>query len=200
MLILGLTGSIGAGKSFTAQCFREAGVPVFDADATVHTLLAPGGEAVIPITELFPDVKDKQGGINRAQLGGIVFFDEAKLRQLEAILHPLVKQAGEQFLQAAMAAGSTAIVQDIPLLFETGAEKDCHAVIVVSAPEHIRRARALQREGMHPEKLDAVHTLQWPDEEKIARAHFVIDGTASKEEIAGKVHEILVQVASPGGK
>lgn len=194
MIILGLTGSIGAGKSFAAQCFKELDVPVFDADATVHHLLGCGGAAVQPVAHAFPDAVEN-GSINRQKLGAMVFFVPDALKKLEAILHPLVKQAGAAFLDDAMKAGKSLIVQDIPLLYETGADKDCHAVIVVSVPEAIQAARVLEREGMNEQKLDAIRSLQLPDAEKCARADFVIDGTADKGDIRRQIIEFLATLA-----
>lgn len=195
MIILGLTGSIGAGKSFVAEIFREQGVPVFDADATVHAMLEPGGEGVVPVAELFPEAF-VEGRINRKLLGQKVFFDEASLKALEAILHPLVKQAGERFLAQAMAEGRTAMVQDIPLLFETGADKDCHATVVVTVPEHVQESRVLQREGMTKEQLAAIRMLQMQDAAKASKATFVIDGTLPKEEIKVQVRGILEKLSA----
>lgn len=169
---LGLTGSIGMGKSTTAQIFRELGVPVHDADAAVHALY--GAEGVAPVEAAFPGVT--QGGrIDRALLGARVLGDEAAMKRLEAIVHPLVHAREKAFLEAASAAGAPIAVLDIPLLFETGGENRVDAVLVVSAPESVQRARVLARPGMTEEKFAAILARQVPDGEKRRRADHVID-------------------------
>lgn len=168
---LGLTGSIGMGKSTTAQMFRDEGVPVWDADAAVHRLYAPGGAAVEAVGALYPDAV-VAGAVDRARLKDWLARDAARLAQLEAVVHPLVAAD-----RAAFIAGADAplVVLDIPLLFETGADVD--GVLVVSAPEDVQRARVLARPGMTEAHLDAILARQMPDAEKRARADFVIETT-----------------------
>lgn len=171
--VLGLTGSIGMGKSATAGLFRARGVPVHDADACVHALYAPGGAAVEPVTATFPGTRTPSGAIDRPALGRAVLGDAEALARLEAIVHPLVRAAERAFLEAV--AGRPLAVLDVPLLFETGGEARCGAVVVVSAPAAIQRARVLARPGMDVEKFEALLAKQVPDAEKRARAHFRVD-------------------------
>src|SRR5215469_6625093 len=167
MFILGLTGSIGMGKSVTANFFAEAGVPVHDADAAVHALYE--GAAVPLIEAAFPGTT-AGGKVDRAKLGARVIGDQAALERLEAIVHPLVRQAQARFLADAQARDAPVVVLDVPLLFETGGNALTDAVVVVSAPPEVQRARVLQRPGMTQAKLDAVLRQQLPDTEKRARA------------------------------
>jgi len=171
-VLIGLTGSIGMGKSETARLFARLGIPVYDSDAAVHLLYAPGGAAVAPIEEAFPGTV-KDGGVDRARLAQRVGGDEAAFRTLEAIVHPLVAADQRGFMQKH--AGADMVVQDIPLLFETGGHARMDAVVVVSAPAGLQRARVLAREGMTPEKLDHILSRQMPDAEKRAKAHFVVE-------------------------
>jgi dephospho-CoA kinase len=173
VFVLGLTGSIAMGKSTAAQGFRALEVPVFDADATVHRLLGPGGAAVTPVAEAFPDCC-RDGAIDRRQLGRLAFGDASALARLEAILHPLVRDAERRFLSQAAAARRPLVVLDIPLLFETGAERRVDAVAVVSAPAFLQRQRALRRAGMTGARLAAIRARQLPDADKRRRADFVI--------------------------
>jgi len=175
MKILCLTGSVGMGKTTAARMLRRLGVPVHDADAEVHRLLGPGGAAVAPVARAFPDVRSSNGAINRAALGRIVFADPAALKRLEKILHPLVRKAERQFLAKARRQRQPLVVLDIPLLFETGGEKRCDGVIVVSAPKAIQHARVLARLGMTREKLAGIEARQMPDAEKRRRADIVVD-------------------------
>lgn len=168
---LGLTGSIGMGKSTTAQMFREEGVPVWDADAAVHRLYAPGGAAVEAVGALCPDAV-VAGAVDRARLKGWLAEEPARLAQLEAVVHPLVAADRAEFIAR---ADAPLVVLDIPLLFETGADVD--GVLVVSAPEDVQRARVLARPGMTEAHLDAILARQMPDAEKRARADFVIETT-----------------------
>ena len=172
MKVLGLTGSIGMGKSATSAMFAEAGVPVFDADACVHALYRGG--AVGPVERAFPGVV-AQGVIDRSRLSAQVLADPAALRRLEAIVHPLVREAREAFLAKARASGAALALLDIPLLYETGGEADVDAVVVVSAPESVQKARVLARPGMTEAKFSAITAKQVPDAEKRRRARFVID-------------------------
>ena len=173
MIVLGLTGSVGMGKSTAAAMLRCLRVPVHDADAAVHRLLAPGGAAVATVAAAFPGTA-AGGGIDRAALGRRVFGDRAALRRLEDILHPLVRQSELRFLKAARARRRRLAVLDIPLLFETGGDKRVDAVIVVSAPGWLQRARVLARPDMSEERLRAILAQQMPDSEKRRRADFVV--------------------------
>ncbi|MBT2135274.1 dephospho-CoA kinase [Croceibacterium sp. LX-88] len=170
--ILGLTGSIGMGKSTVAAMFAELGVPVFDADAVVRRLQGPGGSLVGPIEAAFPGTTGPDG-INREALGKEVFGNPAALARLEAIVHPAVREARRQFLLEH--AGQPLVVFDIPLLFEKGGVEEVDAVAVVSAPPEVQRARVLARPGMSAERFATILTLQMPDAEKRSRADYVID-------------------------
>jgi dephospho-CoA kinase len=173
MYVLGLTGSIGMGKSVAAEMFRNFGVPVFDADQAVHELTGPGGAAVKVINTAFPgSVKDH--AVDRRTLGAMVFDDPESLRRLEQILHPLVRQAQERFLKRARGRRETVVVLEIPLLFETGGDWICDGVAVVSAPVFIQRQRVRARSGMTEEKLAAILARQVPDAVKRRRADFII--------------------------
>ena len=173
MYLLGLTGSIAMGKSTAAATFRALGVPVFDADAAVHRLLAPAGAAVAEVSAAFPAcVRD--GAIDRRALGRVAFADPAALARLEAILHPRVRAAQRRFLARCAALRRPLVVLDIPLLFETAGERLLDAVAVVSAPAFVQAQRVLRRPGMTPEQLAAVRARQMPDAEKRRRADFVI--------------------------
>ncbi len=174
MLLVGLTGSIGMGKSETTRMFAAHGVPVYDADAAVHALYDVGGAAVEPIGAAFPGVV-VAGRVDRTKLGALTLGDTAAIKRLEAIIHPLVGKAQMDFLLAAEAAGATLVVLDIPLLFETGGEARVDAVVVVSAPADVQRARVLARPGMTEEKFEQILKRQTPDATKRARAHYVID-------------------------
>jgi len=174
MLVVGLTGSIGMGKTETAKMFARHGVPVCDSDATVHALYDKGGTAVEPVGAAFPGVV-VDGRIDRELLSRAVIGSLEKMRKLEAIVHPLVGAAQRAFLDKAKADGAKVVVLDIPLLFETGGEARVDATVVVSAPEHVQRQRVLERPGMTPEKLEAILIKQLPDAEKRRRADFVVD-------------------------
>jgi dephospho-CoA kinase len=192
MFILGLTGSLGMGKSTTAKFFAEAGVPVHDADAAVHRLYE--GEAVPLIEAAFPGTT-AGGRVDRDKLGQRVLGDTTALKKLEAIVHPLVRQAEERFLTEAERGGAKIAVLDIPLLFETGGDKRCDAVVVVSAPPPTQRARVFERAGMTEQKFQALLAKQVPDAEKRARADFIVDSGQGFEAARRQVHEILEQVA-----
>jgi dephospho-CoA kinase len=174
MVVLGLTGSIAMGKSTAAEIFRSFGVPVCNADAIVHRLLEPGGDAVAQVEAGFPGSRTGAGGIDRKALGERVFGQPDRLARLEAILHPLVRRAEASFLARRCAAGARLAVLDIPLLFETGSERRVDAVAVVSAPEIVQTQRALRRPGMTPERLKAIRAHQLSDEKKRRRADFVV--------------------------
>jgi dephospho-CoA kinase len=173
MYLLGLTGSIAMGKSAAAAIFRSLGVPVFDADAAVHRLLAPGGGALVAVGAAFPACL-RDGAIDRGALGRIAFADPAALRRLEAILHPRVRALERRFLARCAAARQPLVVLDIPLLFETGGERLVDAVAVVSAPGFVQAQRVLARAGMTPQRLAAIRARQLPDVEKRRRADFII--------------------------
>jgi dephospho-CoA kinase len=191
MFVIGLTGSIAMGKSTTARLFAEAGVPVHDSDATVHKLYE--NEAVAPIEAMFPGTT-KDGKVDRAALAQRVLGDAAALKRLEQIVHPLVREASQRFLNEAEAAGAEVVVLDIPLLFETGGETRVDAVVVVSAPAEMQRARVLER-GVTAAQLDAMLARQIPDVEKRARADFVVDSSQGVEHARDQVNSILTAVA-----
>jgi len=197
MFIFGLTGSIGMGKSTTAGFFREAGVPVHDSDAVVHQLYE--GEAVGPVEAAFPGVT-VDGKIDRARLATKLVGTPEAIKRLEAIVHPLVRATTQRFIDAQASRGARVIVLDIPLLFETGGEKNVDAVVVVSAPAEVQRARVLGRPGMSAEKLDALLARQMSDAEKRARAHFVVDSSRSFGSARAQVHAILRAVAALPGR
>ena len=193
MKTIGLTGSIGMGKSTTAAMFREAGIPVYDADAAVHDLYDQGGAAVGPVGEAFPGVV-VDGAVDRTRLAEVLGRDETAFRRLEAIVHPLVAQGRLADLEAARAAGVTLAVLDIPLLFETGGHANVDAVVVVSAPAHMQRERVLARPGMTPERLDAILAQQLADAEKRARAHYVVDTGQGLEPARQQVQAIIADL------
>lgn len=190
MKIIGLTGSIGMGKSTAAGMFRRLGVPVHDADATVHRLLGRGGRAVKPVEAAFPGTV-RDGAVDRLALGRRVFDDPAALRRLEAILHPLVRAAAARFLARARAQRQDLVVLDIPLLFETGGERRCDAVVVVSAPAFLQRARVLARPGMTEARFAQILAQQMPDREKRARADFVVETGLGKRYTLCRIAEIV---------
>ena len=197
MILLGLTGSIGMGKSTTARLFAEAGVPVHDADAAVHRLYAPGGAGVEPVATAFPGVVH-EGAVHRGRLGAHVTGKPKALAKLEAIVHPLVAADRDDFFEKARAAGAPVAVLDIPLLFETGGEALVDAVVVVSAPAELQRARVLARPGMTEERLAVILARQVPDADKRARADFVIDTGSGIEVAREAVRRILAIVTAPG--
>lgn len=197
MFILGLTGSIGMGKSTTARLFAEAGVPVHDADAAVHRLYQ--GEAVAPIEAAFPGAT-AGGKVDRDKLAGRVLDDPAAIKRLEEIVHPLVRESERRFLAAAAAQSARVVMLDIPLLFETGGEARVDAAVVVSAPPAVQRARVLERPGMTPAKLAAILQKQMADSDKRARAHFVVDSSRGIDSARAQVHGILRAVAPLSGR
>jgi dephospho-CoA kinase len=180
LIVLGLTGSIGMGKSTAAAMLRRLGVPLFDADLVVHRLLAPSGAAVSAVSAAFPGVETEAGGIDRVLLGQRVFADPAALRRLEAILHPMVAAAEIRFLARSRARRVRLVVLDIPLLFETGAERRCDYVLVVSAPALVQRQRVMRRPGMTEIRLAAILRKQVPDHRKRQRADFVVSTGAGR--------------------
>ena len=179
MIRIGLTGSIGMGKSTAAAVLRRLGLPVHDADAAVHRLMERGGAAVAAVAAAFPGV-EVEGRIDRARLGAQVLGDDAALKRLEGILHPLVRAEARAFLAKQARLHRPLAVLDIPLLYETGGDKLCDAVIVVSAPAMIQRARVLRRPGMTEEKMQAILARQLPDAEKRRRADFVVQTGLTK--------------------
>ncbi len=193
MVVLGLTGSIGMGKSTTARFFAEAGIPVLDSDAVVHSLYA--GEAVASIEQAFPGT-NIGGRIDRAELSRRVVGDPSAFRQLEAIVHPLVREAQARFLAQAERAGAKVAVLDIPLLFETGADQKVDAVVVVTAPGAIQQARVSERAGMTPAKFDALLQKQVPDAEKRRRADFIVDTSHGFDSARAQVRAILEAVTA----
>ncbi|MDH4386938.1 MAG: dephospho-CoA kinase [Caulobacter sp.] len=190
-MLVGLTGSIGMGKSTTAQMFADEGVPVYDADAAVHALYAQGGAAVAPLQAAFGEDVVVDGAVDRNRLGARVLNDPWAMKQLEAIVHPLVGASRTGFFETARAAAAPIVILDIPLLFETGGEKAVQAVVVVSAPADLQRQRVLARPGMTPEKFEAIFARQLPDAEKRARADFVIDTGQGLESARDQVRKVL---------
>lgn len=198
MYLIGLTGSIGMGKTQTAALFEEESVPRYDADAAVHELYEVGGAAVRPIGELFPEAV-RDGAVDRAALGRIVLKDGAKLAALEKMVHPLAGATQVDFLNAQMAAGATHVLLDIPLLFETGGHEFVDCVVVVSAPPDIQRARVLERPGMTEEKFADILAKQVPDSDKRAAADFIVDSSVSVADAHRQVKEILAAVRDRKG-
>jgi dephospho-CoA kinase len=193
MFIIGLTGSVGMGKSTTARLFAEQGVPVHDADAVVHRLYE--GEAAAAIEAAFPGATSR-GKVDRSRLAALVLDDPAALKRLEAIVHPLVQAAEQELLAQAQARGENVAVLDIPLLFETGGDQRVDAVVVASAPVEVQQARVLARPGMTWEKLEALLRKQMPDEEKRRRADFVVDTGRGIDPARAQVRAILDAVAT----
>jgi len=178
-LVIGLTGSIGMGKTTIARMFSTQGVAVLDSDQVVHRLLGENGKAVEAVAELFPNTKNNNS-IDREMLGKEVFAQPEKLKKLEVILHPLVQQVQKLFITRMKRKGKKAVLLDIPLLFETGAEAKCHAVVVVSAPTFIQKQRVMRRAYMTEEKFVSILNRQMPDKEKRKRADMVIDSGLGK--------------------
>ena len=192
MIVLGLTGSIGMGKSTTATLFAEAGVPVYDADAAVHRLYE--GEAVSAIEAAFPGTTDN-GKVDRNRLSARVVHDPAAIKRLEEIVHPMLGASRQKFFQDAEQSGAAVVVVDIPLLFETGGEKRVDAVVVVTTTPEVQRERILARPNMSQEKLDAILARQMPDAEKRKRAHFVVDTSHGLDPVRARIRDILAEAA-----
>jgi dephospho-CoA kinase len=190
MLILGLTGSIGMGKSTTAKLFAEAGVPVYDADAAVHQLYE--GEAVPAIEAAFPGTT-AGGKVDRARLSARVVHDPAAMRQLEQIVHPMLGASRQKFFDDAETAGAPVAVVDVPLLFETGGEKRVDAVVVVTTSPELQRERVLARGTMDEEKLNSILVRQMPDAEKRRRADFVVDTSYGLDPVRARIRDILAE-------
>lgn len=190
MIVVGLTGSIGMGKSTVAKMFAEEGAPAFDSDAAVHALYAAGGAAVAPVEAAFPGVA-QDGAIDRAALSAKVVGNPEALARLEAIVHPLVRQAQADFLATNRMGGTRVVVLDIPLLFESTGTQAVDKIVVVSAPPDVQRARVLGRPGMTEEKFEGLLARQTPDAEKRARADYVIDTGGSFDETRAQVRAVL---------
>jgi dephospho-CoA kinase len=190
MKILGLTGSIGMGKSTAAAMLRRMGVPVHDADATVHALFAPGGAAVAPVEAAFPGVVG-EGRVDRAELGRRVFGDPVALARLEAIVHPLVRAAEREFLARQRRRRAALVVLDVPLLFETGGERRCDRVVVVSCPAFLQAQRVLARPGMTAAKFRAILAKQMPDAQKRRRADFVVQTGLGRRQALRRLSAIV---------
>lgn len=197
MRVLGLTGSIGMGKSTAAKMLRRLGVPVHEADAAVHRLFGPGGAAVPKIAAAFPETV-VEGAVDRRKLGARVFGDPAALARLEAIVHPLVRQQALRFLRRHANRRTPLVALDIPLLFETGGERLCDAVIVVSAPPWLQAQRVLRRPGMTRERLEQIRRQQMPDAEKRRRAQFVVYTSLSKHDTLRQLRQVIAAVTASG--
>lgn len=191
MIILGLTGSIGMGKSTTAQMFMDEGIPVYDADAAVHKLYSAGGAAVEKIETVFPGVLDSDGNIDRQKLGKVVLGDRDAMKRLEAIVHPLVQAEREKFLNTHLSAKAILVVLDIPLLFETGSENLADKILVVTAPEDVQKQRVMSRTGMTIEKFESILNKQLPDAEKRKKADFIIDTNQGMDQARQDVRDII---------
>jgi dephospho-CoA kinase len=199
MLIIGLTGSIGMGKSTAASRIRTLGIPVCDADSIVHKLYKAGGAAVAPIAEAFPGTMSEEGAIDRQKLAAALLTDASAYARLEAIVHPLVLQTEREFLHVKAGKGAEKVVLEIPLLFETGGDARVDVTIVVSAPADVQRNRVLERAGMTVEKLDQILSRQMPDEEKRGRADFVVDTSRSIPETEAQIDRIMAQLSGRKG-
>jgi dephospho-CoA kinase len=193
MIVIGLTGSIGMGKTATARMFAEAGVPVSDSDAVVHQLYEEGGAAVAPIAETFPDVV-ADGAIDRQKLARHLAGRPDDFKKIEAIVHPLVRAEQENFLSQARRRKAPLAVLDIPLLFETGRYRDVDKIVVVSAPEAIQRERVLARPGMTEEKFASILARQLSDAEKRARADFIVDSDRGFDHARAQVRRIIAEL------
>lgn len=193
MIVVGLTGSIGMGKSTTAQMFADLGAPIYDADAEVRRLYAPGGAAVPLIEAAFPGVTGADG-VDRVRLSERVLGHPERLAELNGVVWPLMGKARQAFFEAAHASGAPFVVLDIPLLLETGGEKSVDAVVVASAPAELQRRRVLARPGMSEAKLDAILAAQMPDADKRARADFVIDTSQGLEPARAQVAAVVTSL------
>jgi dephospho-CoA kinase len=192
MIILGLTGSIGMGKSVAANTFRHFGIPVHDADLAVHDLMKPGGAAFDAIVAYYPPALDNNK-INRKILGDFVFQNDDNLEGLENILHPMVRQKKNQFLGQAARRRCRSVVLDVPLLFETGGHKSCDGVVVVHAPDFVQRARVMRRPGMTAQKFTAIREKQMTSQEKCRRADFVVQTGIGRLESLRAIRNIIDQ-------
>ena len=190
MILIGLTGSIGMGKSTTTAMFAEAGIPVWDADAAVHKLYGAGGAGAVEIAKLVPDAVTEQG-VDRARLRAAILADGSLLKRIEGVIHPLVGRDRAEFLENARADGHVMVVCDIPLLFETGGDRAFDRTIVVSAPAEVQRARVLERPGMTEDAFEAILQKQMPDGEKRKRADYVVDTSQGLKHARAQVHAII---------
>jgi dephospho-CoA kinase len=197
MIVLGLTGSIGMGKSTTAKLFAEAGVPVYDADATVHQIYQ--GEAAPVIEAAFPGTT-VDGKVDRAKLSASVVHNPEAMKQLEALVHPMLRAHHQKFLDDAEQSGAPVAVVDIPLLFETGGEKRVDAVVVVTTSPEVQRERILARDNMTAEKLDHILARQMPDAEKRKRADFIVDTSHGLDPVRDRIRDILAEAAKMPGR
>ncbi len=194
MIVLGLTGSIGMGKSTTARMFFDAGIPVWDADAVVHKLYEPGGSGAAAIAEIAPEAVTAQG-VDRSRLRALVIDDPVMLSRIEDAIHPLVAEDRRTFIEAAKAQGHPIVLCDIPLLFETRAELWLDRVVVVTAPEEVQRQRVLERPGMTEAQLESILAKQLPDAEKRRRADFVIDTSLGMAAARRQVDELIEELS-----
>ncbi len=199
MVILGLTGSIGMGKTVAAGAFARLRVPVFDSDHEVHAMLGPGGAAVAAVGEAFGGVV-REAVVDRAALGRCVFGDAAALARLEGIVHPLVRARQQRFLRRAGARRRRLVVLDVPLLFETGGERRCDYSAVVTAPTFIQRQRVLKRPGMSEQRLAAIRAHQMPEAEKLRRADFVIPTGLGRRFSLRRIREIVTMLSAERGR
>jgi len=197
VIVLGLTGSIGMGKSTTAAMFAEEGALLWDADAAVHDLYAWGGAAVAAVEAAFPGVSGPDG-VDRGKLAEALRADPDGYARLEAIVHPLVREHRAEMMAAARAAGARLVVLDIPLLMETGGDAEVDAVVVVTAPAEVQRERVLSRPGMTPERFAEILARQTPDAEKRARADFIIDTHKGLDDARDQVRAVVDEVLKPG--
>lgn len=190
MIIIGLTGSIAMGKSETAKMFQQLGIPAYSADAAVHQLYARGGAAVKPIRDIFPDVI-VNGAVCREKLSQKILADRQIVSKIEKIVHPLVREKRNEFISQSRQQDAAIIVLDIPLLFETGSEDEVDKIVVVTAPAHIQKQRALERPEMTPEKFTLILSRQMPDEEKRAKADYVVETDKGLEHAFHQVEALL---------
>ncbi len=193
MIVLGLTGSIGMGKTTVAGQFRQCGVPTHDSDAAVHDLMKPSGAAYKPIVTLFPSV-EKDGAIDRQALGRIVFNDPDKKKALEAILHPMVRSLSDEFLRSCRFKGYKMALLDVPLLFETGGHRRVDYVVCVTAPKFVQKRRVLARPGMTEEKFNTILQNQLPDAVKRCCSDFVINTASGKAQSLRQVKKVIARV------
>lgn len=198
MIVLGITGSIGMGKTTASNILREMGVPVHDSDASVHFLLGPDGAAVGPVSQMFPEAlqvnEEKKAYIDRQILGRIVFGDRKKKKALEDLLHPMVRAESDNFKKEMKKRANKMIALDIPLLFETGGEKRVDVTICISAPESLQKERVLARPGMTSEKFDRIVSGQLPDAEKQRRADYVVDNSGDIEDMKIQLQKIIDRI------
>ena len=192
MLVIGLTGGIASGKSTTASMIRDRGIPLHDADAAVHAMMAPGGPAVAEVLAVFgEEVAAADGGIDRQRLGGLVFAASPRRAALEAIIHPLVAADRDRFLADQRAAGAPMVVLDVPLLFETVGDQACDFVITIWSPAFIQRQRALRRDGMTPEKLHAIVQAQYPQPDKKQMSDLALPSSLGRAETNRRLRKWL---------